>query len=331
MSKIFLSYLADAKPDENLAVFLKSSLEDNNYAVITSPREAEDKNTIHEIKAKIGSADFFIVILSKESIESIQIQDEVKTADDLFKQSKKWPVILPIRLGDYDKLPTDLAKHLDEKEYVEWKESSRKQIVIEQILNIMQKIKKQKFKQIVRKFPVHFISVFAIVLLLFNFITHIITSLTLINPGDFIKTNGRFAFIYIWGIVPIFISTLVVILNSGRDLSKNKVKLCKLYIYTLSIFLMSLIILGLFSYKDSQKTNLTIISETTIQKIKIESRTKKRNVFELIPFREDESNYYTINKRLPYDDYNITVYFWSEQSQFITRRLKEQKETLILF
>jgi len=174
-----------------------------------------------------------------------------------------------------------------------------------------------------------FLSVPIIVISILNFLTSMFFSKSILNIKEIIKDYGTLFFSYTWIILPIFISILILLLK-GYLIEEFNVKskvqrYAAIWILTTSF----LIFCGYFSYNDSRKTNVTIISENPIYRIKFESRNRAKNIFDLIPYVE--TNNYYLNKRLPFVDYNITVTFRSEQIQFITRTFNQRKETLVLF
>ena len=92
-----------------------------------------------------------------------------------------------------------------------------------------------------------------------------------------------------------------------------------------------LLSIGYISYLDGHKTYLTIISENPISEVKVASRNNKSNNFVLNPKSISDSKNYAFNKRIPFDDYNITINFTSKPSQFFTRTFRKRIETLVIF
>lgn len=147
----------------------------------------------------------------------------------------------------------------------------------------------------------------------------------MVNSKSFIRTYGCFFFSYIWVILPILITLFFPFL----PIKKND-RLKNFRIFSVITTGVIAIILGYLSYQNSQKTNLTIYSEHLIYRIKFESRTHTKRTIDLEP-KQIDKNAYFLDRRLPFDDYNIIVTFKSEPSQFFTKTLKKRTEKLVVF
>lgn len=328
MSKILISFMANKKPDKELANFLENYLKKNNHFVIISPKKNQGKYSISEIEDRIRSVDFLILLLSKASIQNKKIQDEAKIAQEISKKSPRRVFILPIRIGFLDgKLPIDLDTHLDPKKYIVWEKSEGCQSVCEKVLASIKKlIKRQNIKDFLKTL----LKVFLLVLPLFNFGTGLFTSLTLLNGGEFIKTHGSFLFIFIWAIVPISIALFLSILIFTPSLINVDKKLKRVKLTNAVILLILLVILGSSSYQDSKKTYLMIISENPIYQIELESINHKMTYYKLEPERIERDKY-ILNQRVPFGNYNITVIFTSVPNQFFSRTFRTRTDSLIIF
>ena len=81
MSKVFISY-RHVKPDEDLAMFLENFLRTRGHEVFIDRRMLVGTKWVDEIERQIKAAKFFIVLLSKDSIRSEMVQQEVTLAHE---------------------------------------------------------------------------------------------------------------------------------------------------------------------------------------------------------------------------------------------------------
>jgi len=133
MSKCFISY-RHTKPDEDLVQFLKKFLGEHDHNVFLDTQIQLGTEWIKEIERQIKSAEFFIVLLSKESILSDMVRQEVKLAHQLVKKRGKRFIILPIRVDFIGELPYDLAAYLDRIHYALWRKEEDSQDIARQVL-----------------------------------------------------------------------------------------------------------------------------------------------------------------------------------------------------
>jgi hypothetical protein len=133
MSKCFISY-RHTKPDEDLAHFLEKSLGEHDHNVFLDTQIQLGTEWVKEIERQIKSAEFFIVLLSKESILSDMVRQEVKLAHELVKKRGKRFTILPIRVDFIGELPYDLAAYLDRIQYALWRKEEDFQNITRQVL-----------------------------------------------------------------------------------------------------------------------------------------------------------------------------------------------------
>jgi hypothetical protein len=79
VSKCFISY-RHVKPDEDIADFLGKFLSQHNQKVFLDTNIPTGEKWAKEIEKHLKSSEFFIVLLSKESIHSEMVREEVKIA-----------------------------------------------------------------------------------------------------------------------------------------------------------------------------------------------------------------------------------------------------------
>ncbi|MGD2084613.1 MAG: AAA-like domain-containing protein [Candidatus Aminicenantes bacterium] len=138
MSKCFISY-RHTKPDEELAQFLGKFLGEHDHDVFLDTQIQVGMDWVKEIEKQIKSAEFFIVLLSKESILSDMVRQEVKLAHELAKKRGKRFTILPIRVDFTGELPYDLGAYLDRIQYALWRKEEDFNDIAQQVLKAIDK------------------------------------------------------------------------------------------------------------------------------------------------------------------------------------------------
>jgi AAA-like domain/TIR domain len=114
LSKIFVSYRHVAR-DKELADYMASRLRERAHEVFLDDCMSVGTRWVEEIESQISSSQFFLVVLSKESILSDMVRREVELAHRLAAEKKL--TILPVRLAFSDELPYDLAAYLNPIQY----------------------------------------------------------------------------------------------------------------------------------------------------------------------------------------------------------------------
>lgn len=138
MSKCFISY-RHTKPDEDLAHFLEKFLGKHDHNVFLDTQIQLGTEWVKEIERQIKSSDFFIVLLSKESILSDMVRQEVKLAHELVKKRGDRFTILPIRVDFTGELPYDLGAYLDRIQYALWRKEENFKDIAQQVLTAIEK------------------------------------------------------------------------------------------------------------------------------------------------------------------------------------------------
>ncbi|MCK4766542.1 MAG: AAA-like domain-containing protein [Candidatus Aminicenantes bacterium] len=119
MSKCFISY-RHVKPDEEMAGFLEKFLSRNNHKVFVDTGILVGTKWAEEIEKQLRESEIFIVLLSKESIRSEMVRQEVKLAHQLSQERGGKFTILPVRVDFDGELPHDLGVYLDSIQYAKW-------------------------------------------------------------------------------------------------------------------------------------------------------------------------------------------------------------------
>lgn len=133
--KIFISYKRNVEPDEPVALELFSTLSKEHDVFIDLKMMVGTKWS-REIQENLLSSDFFISLISENSVKSDMVSTEIQMA---YKQAriKGYPIILPIRLNYFEDLEYDLTAYLDSRNYLSWKNYSDTKDVIRQLQQVI--------------------------------------------------------------------------------------------------------------------------------------------------------------------------------------------------
>src|SRR5262245_66352521 len=83
---------------------------------------------VEEIERQIRASNFFVALLSADSIRSDMVRQEVELAHSLPNCA-----ILPVRVAFEGALPYDLASYLNRIQYTLWNSSEDNQTIAEQL------------------------------------------------------------------------------------------------------------------------------------------------------------------------------------------------------
>ena len=133
MSKIFISY-KHVDPDQALADFLRDYLAQRRHSVFLDTQIVVGDNWTEEIDHHIRTSDFFIVLLSQESIRSEMVVEEVKRAYERIHSPTENLTILPVRVAFKGKLPYDLAAYLGRIQYASWEKGASFETIADQLV-----------------------------------------------------------------------------------------------------------------------------------------------------------------------------------------------------
>src|SRR5215213_2578884 len=103
-ARVFISYKRDVKPDETLALDLKSALTQAGHHTFIDQTMLLGVEWALEIERQIKKSDFLLVLLSEASAQSEMVAKEVENASKLQQQTGK-PVIVPVRVNYPGPLP----------------------------------------------------------------------------------------------------------------------------------------------------------------------------------------------------------------------------------
>ena len=97
MKKIFISY-TNAIPDSAIALDFYHFFKNSGLDPFMSDKSIEmGEIWSHRIMTELSSCDYFLILLSANSIMSDMVTEELRRAKDLFNKRSK-PIILPVRL-----------------------------------------------------------------------------------------------------------------------------------------------------------------------------------------------------------------------------------------
>lgn len=137
MPKIFISY-RHVEPDQSLAGFLVGHFRQKGLDVFIDTQMLTGTRWIVEIESQLRSSDFFVVLLSKDSIRSAMVRKEVWIAHELSQREDRRFTILPVRANFTGALPYDLSAYLDTIQYAVWKNGEAFDTVAQQLLAAIQ-------------------------------------------------------------------------------------------------------------------------------------------------------------------------------------------------
>jgi hypothetical protein len=149
--KVFISYKRNVEPDETIALEIFSQLSKDNDVFIDLKMMVGTKWS-KEIKDNLLEADFFISLISANSINSDMVSAEIQMA---YKHSKVngTPVILPVRLNYFEDLEYDLTAYLDSRNYLAWRSYSDTQAIIKQLQQVIdgQKLSNDNVLEVIKR------------------------------------------------------------------------------------------------------------------------------------------------------------------------------------
>jgi hypothetical protein len=132
MKKIFVSY-RHVDPDQAMAQSLTNHLQKRGNDVFVDTQILVGTKWVDEIDRQIRTAEFFVVLISGQSILSDMVRREIKLAHQLSQKATNPLAILPIRIDFEAELPYDLGAYLDPIQYTKWKSGESYERVIGQI------------------------------------------------------------------------------------------------------------------------------------------------------------------------------------------------------
>lgn len=112
MSRVFISYRR-TDPDQDLANSLAQTLEQANHEVFWDNYITLGEDWAEVIEREIREAEFFVVLISAESMRSAMVREEVRTAYKHSRRTDRPLRILPIWVDYQGEPPLDLRAYLN--------------------------------------------------------------------------------------------------------------------------------------------------------------------------------------------------------------------------
>lgn len=109
MAKVFISYKRNVEPDHPFAHALYRQLSQNHQAFLDEKEILVGERWAERIKNEIEAADYLVLLISRHSIESGMVVEEIKIAEAARKRNGK-PAVLPIRVAYDGELPS-ISEH----------------------------------------------------------------------------------------------------------------------------------------------------------------------------------------------------------------------------
>jgi hypothetical protein len=135
-ARVFISY-KHAEPDQTLARQLAAALE-QHCDVFIDQHIVAGTNWARQITAELERADFFVVLLSKLSVESEMVTAEIELARDLAaERGVKRPQILPVRVMYRERLPLPLNGYFRLVHWIDWEKPDDTPCVLAALLRAM--------------------------------------------------------------------------------------------------------------------------------------------------------------------------------------------------
>jgi hypothetical protein len=127
VTQVFISY-RHISPDQDFAGFLEGYLKSRGLDVFIDTQMLVGDKWVEEIERQIRSSNFFVALLSADSIRSDMVRQEVELAHSLPNCA-----ILPVRVAFEGALPYDLASYLHRIQYAQWNSVEDNRRIAEQI------------------------------------------------------------------------------------------------------------------------------------------------------------------------------------------------------
>lgn len=132
MARIFISYKRTVEPDEPLALALYASFKGTHEVFIDQDRILLGQDWVRRIRDEIEAADFLVVLLSENSIQSQMVAEEIRMAEKMRAKTAK-PDLLPIRVGFEGALPYDLGAILNPLHYALWRSPADNERIVAEV------------------------------------------------------------------------------------------------------------------------------------------------------------------------------------------------------
>lgn len=128
MAKVFISYKRNVEPDHPFAHDLYHRLSQNHQTFLDEEKILVGQRWAERIKTEIEASDFLVLLISKYSIESGMVVEEIKIAEAARKRNGK-PAVLPVRVAYDGELPYDIGALLNPLQYLMWSSENSSEVI----------------------------------------------------------------------------------------------------------------------------------------------------------------------------------------------------------
>lgn len=133
--KIFISY---HKSDERIAETFFNKFKEAGYNPFFALRSIKiGENWIERIERELNNSEYFIALLSKYSLQSDMVTEEVKRAKRLSERKIRPMIIFPIRINISEDINYDIAAYLNNIQQRIWKSEEDTEKIFQEILEVI--------------------------------------------------------------------------------------------------------------------------------------------------------------------------------------------------
>jgi len=133
--RVFISY-KHTDPDQKLAMEIYEGLR-QHFDVFIDQRIPVGARWAVRINKELSRADFFVVLLSEQAIQSEMVVGEIDVARDLAAVRPGRPRILPVRMAHLNSLPYPQSAYLRYLQWIDWDAPGDTKQVIERLMQSM--------------------------------------------------------------------------------------------------------------------------------------------------------------------------------------------------
>jgi hypothetical protein len=135
--RIFISYKRNTEFDQPLAQRVHAALAEQGHQVFIDQGMSVGENWVKRIQAEVAEADFLVLFLSEQSVQSQMVAEEVRMAVEQRQRSGCQPTILPVRVMFEGALPYDLGAWLNRINYALWRSVADDERVLAELQRAM--------------------------------------------------------------------------------------------------------------------------------------------------------------------------------------------------
>lgn len=135
--RIFISYKRDSEPDVPVARQICNTLRGEGHEVFIDRDMAVGEQWAKRIDDEIRRSNFFVTLLSQNSIHSEMVHEEIKKASDVADENGGEPKILPVRLAYREQFTSPLSRWLNPLNWALWDSPADTLRVVGEILRVV--------------------------------------------------------------------------------------------------------------------------------------------------------------------------------------------------